>query len=277
MNAAEYHQQQLEQQEYEETEMTESTFEQLAALNVNDHTESKNGFTYLSWAWAHDQMARLDADFEWGTDDFPADSEGVVKYPYLATPAGCFVRVWVKFKGRTLRHTYPVIDHRNKAIAATDVDAMNINTAQMRAFAKCCALHGLGLYIYAGEDLPQAPDVSSMDAHKIILTGGKYEGISLGDLATKCGMAGLGHLQWMSIAERNPALREKAKEVWEKHRPELADADIEDMIADADNLDELMGIWRCMSDEQQDALKPQFTARKEELTPEKRDAAEARG
>ena len=92
--------------------MSKSDFESLAELNVNEHTESKNGFTYLSWAWAHQYLGKLDPDFDWFTHDF-LNAEGSTM-PYMQTPAGCFVRVTVTFKGKARTHTYPVIDHRNK-------------------------------------------------------------------------------------------------------------------------------------------------------------------
>lgn len=258
-------------------EMTQSNFEALAELNVNEHTEKKGNFTFLSWPWAHDYLAKLDPDFDWWPHDFAAESDGQILWPYMATPAGCFVRVTVRFKGKERTHTYPIIDHRNKSIIASDVSAMDVNTAIMRCFAKCCALHGLGLYIYAGEDLPQGPDVSKQAAHTIVVTNGKYQGQTLGELATKFGTPGLGYVKWMVSGHPDPVMREKAQEVWEAHAPELTDSDITDQLTDADCLDEITGLWRLLDSDQQAIFKPQFAARKLELKPENRDAAEARG
>ncbi len=120
-------------------------FKTLASINVNDKIEKKNGFSYLSWAYAHAKMAELDPDFDW----WPHDFNGL---PYLETPGGCMVKVTVRFGGKEKTHLFPVLDHRNKPIATPTV--FDINTSIMRAMVKCCALFGLGLYIYAGEDLP---------------------------------------------------------------------------------------------------------------------------
>lgn len=128
------------------TTETESWFTRLNALNVNEKVEQKNGFSYLSWAWAHARMAELDPEFDW----WPVEFDGL---PYLKTPGGCFVKITVKFQGKERSHLYPVLNHANKPIAEPTV--FDINTSIMRGFVKCCALFGLGLYIYAGEDLPE--------------------------------------------------------------------------------------------------------------------------
>jgi len=130
----------------DETQTAETWFHRLNTLNVNDKVEKKNGFSYLSWAWAHARLAELDADFDWGPDYFG-------EMPYLVLPQGCMVRVWVTFQGKTRRHLFPILDHRNKAI--TEPSSFDVNTSIMRGFVKCAALFGLGLYLYAGEDLPE--------------------------------------------------------------------------------------------------------------------------
>jgi hypothetical protein len=130
-----------------ETIETEQTwFHKLNRLNVNEKVEKKNGFSYLSWAWAHARMAELDPAFDW----WPVEFNGL---PYLVMPAGCMVKVAVKFQGVERSHLFPVLDHRNKPIM--EPTSFDINTSIMRAFVKCCALFGLGLYLYAGEDLPE--------------------------------------------------------------------------------------------------------------------------
>lgn len=255
--------------------MSKSDFETLAELNVNEHTEKKGQFTYLSWAWAHDYLARLDPEFDWWLHDFPASAEGQIKWPYMATPAGCFVRVTVKFKGKERTHTYPILNHQNRPIPADQLTSFDVNTAQMRAFAKCCALHGLGLYIFSGEDLPKGPDLADIPAHKVQVLGGKYDGMTLGDIATQGGRAGIGYIYWLSC--QNNDMAKKAKEVWDAHRPELTDEQVHDELQDAESLDELTGLYRCMTSEQQENFKEQFAARKAELAPPKRNAETARG
>ncbi len=118
-----------------------SAFERLAAVNVGPHTEKKNGLTYLSWAWAWDQLLRQDPE---------------AGYEYLEPRAfgndTVMVYCAVTAFGVTRTAHLPVMDHRNKAISFPD--AFAVNTAMQRCLVKAIALHGLGLYIYAGEDLP---------------------------------------------------------------------------------------------------------------------------
>lgn len=123
----------------------------LLKINVNDHTEKKNGLTYLSWAWAWAEVLKIDPQATWYASEYgPQGSE----VPYMQLPDGsCMVRVHVTIKGHIKSCLLPVMDHRNKAIKAPD--AFAVNTAVMRCLAKAISMHGLGLYIYAGEDLPE--------------------------------------------------------------------------------------------------------------------------
>jgi hypothetical protein len=127
---------------------TSNSFVQLAATNVNEHVEKKNGLSYLSWPWAVDQLLRADPTATWQYRDFAGS-------PHLTLADGTamvFCTVTAFGQGRTMQ--LPVMDHRNKAIA--NPDAFAVNTAMQRCLVKAIALHGLGLYIYAGEDLPEA-------------------------------------------------------------------------------------------------------------------------
>ena len=123
----------------------------LLKINVNAHTERKNGLTYLSWAWAWAEVLKIDPQATWYASEYgPQGSE----VPYMQLPDGsCMVRVFVTIKGHGKSCLLPVMDHRNKAIKAPD--AFAVNTAVMRCLAKAISMHGLGLYIYAGEDLPE--------------------------------------------------------------------------------------------------------------------------
>lgn len=121
-------------------------YAELAKVNVNEHIEKKNNLSYLSWAWAVDYMTRLDESAEWEYREW--DSK-----PYLTLPDGtCMVYCTVTFCGRKRTAHLPVMDYKNKPIV--NPDAFSINTTMQRALVKAIALHGLGLYIYAGEDLP---------------------------------------------------------------------------------------------------------------------------
>jgi len=123
-----------------------SKFAELAKINVNQHTEKKGNLTYLSWAWAVDQLLRLDDTAGW-------EYRWVGEKPYAQIGETCMVFCTVKAFGKDRTAQLPVMDHRNKAIA--NPTAMDVNTAMQRCLAKAIALHGIGLYIYAGEDLPE--------------------------------------------------------------------------------------------------------------------------
>jgi hypothetical protein len=122
-----------------------STFTELAKINVNQHTEKKGNLTYLSWAWAVDQLLRQDDAATWEY----RFHEGK---PYVQIGETCMVFCTVKAFGKERTAQLPVMDYKNKAIVTPD--AMEVNTAMQRCLAKAIALHGIGLYIYAGEDLP---------------------------------------------------------------------------------------------------------------------------
>ena len=123
-----------------------SSFARLAAINVNDHVEKKQGLSYLPWAWAVDQLLRADPTATWEY----RDCNGAPHLTLADGTAMVFCTVTAFGQSRTMQ--LPVMDHRNRAIV--NPDAFAINTAMQRALVKCVALHGLGLYLYAGEDLP---------------------------------------------------------------------------------------------------------------------------
>jgi hypothetical protein len=118
----------------------------LLKINVNEHTEKKNGLTYLSWAWAWQEAIKADPKATWGVKMFGDQ-------PYVSIGETKMVFVEVNMFDKALTCQLPVLDHRNKAIP--NPDAFQVNTAIMRCLAKAIAMHGLGLYIYAGEDLPE--------------------------------------------------------------------------------------------------------------------------
>ena len=127
----------------------------LLKINVNDHTEKKNGLTYLSWAWAWQEAIKADPKAKWEVNMFGANYD----QPYCRIGETAMVFVEVTMFDKTLPCQLPVLDHRNKAIP--NPDAFQVNTAIMRCLAKCIAMHGLGLYIYAGEDLPESDPVDA--------------------------------------------------------------------------------------------------------------------
>lgn len=121
--------------------MTEPSFQHLSKINVNDKIEKKNGLSYLSWPFAVEQLLLADPAATW-------DYGAPVRFGSDTLMVFCTVKAF----GKAMQAQLPVMDYRNKAIP--DPDAFAVNTAMQRCLVKAIALHGLGLYIYAGEDLP---------------------------------------------------------------------------------------------------------------------------
>lgn len=141
--------------------MTEQAlFNQLNSKNVNDHVEKKNGLTYLAWSYAHQELKRIDPKFTTKYHEFPHPDVNRDDYfvPFLATPEGYFIQTSVTVKGQTETEWLPVLDFRNKALSKGSATPFDINKAMKRCFVKAAALHGLGLYIYNGEEVPSASD-----------------------------------------------------------------------------------------------------------------------
>ena len=115
-------------------------YTELRKINVNDYIERKNGLAYLSWSWAVDQLLQLDESASWEYAEPKVFGETMMVF--------CTVHAFGKSRTAQL----PVMDFRNKAIH--NPDAFSVNTAMQRCLAKAISLHGLGMYIYAGEDLP---------------------------------------------------------------------------------------------------------------------------
>jgi hypothetical protein len=121
---------------------------ELLKINVNGHLEKKGNLSYLSWAWAWAEVLKIDPSARWTAHEW--DNSPVM----VLRNGTAMVKVSVEIKGDIKTCILPVMDNRNKAIV--DPDAFAVNTAIMRCLAKAIAMHGLGLYIYAGEDLPEA-------------------------------------------------------------------------------------------------------------------------
>lgn len=126
-----------------------SIFETLNSVNVNGHTEKKNGLTYLSWAWAWAEIKKAYPDAQYTIYETP---EGCI---YWTDGRTCWVKTGVTINGLEHIEYLPVMDYRNAAIPVDKVTSTDANKAIQRSLTKSCARHGLGLYIYAGEDLPE--------------------------------------------------------------------------------------------------------------------------
>ena len=128
---------------------TQNTFNKLFKTDVSKYTQKKGKFNYLSWAYAVQELKKVCPTARWGVTKAEDGS------PFFQTSCGHFVEVWVDVEGVSLSQVHPVLDNRNQPIE--NPNSFHINTSLQRALAKCIALHGLGLYIFAGEDLPE-PD-----------------------------------------------------------------------------------------------------------------------
>ena len=128
-------------------------FEKLAAINCNDKTERKNGLTYLSWAWAWDQFKRL------YPDSYYTIYEGQGGCLYHTDGHTCWVKTGVTLVDGDFSREHieylPVMDFKNRSIPLELITSFDANKAIQRSLTKAVARHGLGLYIYAGEDLPE--------------------------------------------------------------------------------------------------------------------------
>jgi len=140
----------------------------LLKINVNDHTEKKNGLTYLSWAWAWAEVLKADPSSTFEVKTFMRDQ--YTEMPYMDVNGTGMVWVTVTIFGKPMTCMLPVMNHRNQPIQ--NPDAFQVNTAIMRCMTKAVALHGLSLYIYAGEDLPES-DEKEAPAPKATTTMGE--------------------------------------------------------------------------------------------------------
>ena len=179
------------EQEYLET-ITEGknmkTFKELREINVNEFTEKKGQLTYLSWTWAVDTLLQNDPQATWEFPEPKTYNDTVMVF--------CNVTAM----GKTMLMQLPVMDNRNNAIV--NPDTRKISDATMRCLAKCIACFGIGLYIYAGEDLP------SIDTDITPMVNGMKQAKSLDDLKTKFSAA------WKMLA-KEPKLQQEIQAAYE--------------------------------------------------------------
>ena len=127
-------------------------FTQLNSINVNDKTEQKNGLTYLSWAWSWGEVKKLFPD---ATYTVYENADGLF---YHTDGMTCWVKTGVTVNGIEHIEFLPVMDYKNRSIPREKVTSFDVNKAIQRSLTKAVARHGLGLYIYAGEDLPEGEE-----------------------------------------------------------------------------------------------------------------------
>lgn len=149
------------------------SIETLLKRDVNAHTEKKNNLTYLSWAWAWAEALKADPKATFKVEMFGDKC-------YMEINGTAMVWVTVTMFDKPMTCQLPVMDSSNKAIPLkgytavskygkeyrVECDAFAVNTAIMRCMTKALSLHGLGLYIYAGEDLPE----EDAQPEKVVIT-----------------------------------------------------------------------------------------------------------
>ena len=164
------------------TAKKKDVFHTLDKIDANEYKRSKGKLAYLSWTDALTGVLRIYPDTTWVVHEFPMmqgvfevhdtygnDGDGTaikmsdtfkvgtkantdILVPFLRDQSGCYVKVTVTIEGLDRTEILPVLNHVNKPIP--NPNSFEINTSIKRCMAKCLALHGLGLYIYRGEDLP---------------------------------------------------------------------------------------------------------------------------
>lgn len=137
--------------------MEKSIFERLNSVNVNDKVEQKNGLAYLSWSFAWGEVKKVDPE---ATYTIYENADG---WNYHTDGRTAWVKTGVTVGGIEHIEYLPVMDFRNKSISVDNITSFDVNKTIQRSLTKACARHGLGLYIYAGEDLPEAERMSDDD------------------------------------------------------------------------------------------------------------------
>ena len=143
---------------------TDNYFSKLNSINCNDKTEKKNGLTYLAWAYAWGEVKKLFPD---ATYTIYENAQG---WFYHTDGNTCWVKTGVTINGIEHIEYLPVMDFKNRSIPVEQVTSFDVNKAIQRSLTKAVARHGLGLYIYAGEDLPdegEQQDVQSQPSKAV--------------------------------------------------------------------------------------------------------------
>lgn len=143
------------------SEQKKNVFEVLAAINCNEHTEKKNGLTYLSWAWAWTECKKR---FPLAYYTIYENEQG---RPYFDDGRTAWVKTGVTIEGLEHIEYLPILDQSaHKSLQVSAITSWDMNKAIQRSLTKALARHGLGLYIYAGEDLPDTEDEKPAEAKK---------------------------------------------------------------------------------------------------------------
>ena len=191
-------------------------FEELSKISVIEHTENKNGLTYLSWTWAWSEIKKQCPDANYEIEKF----ENNLPYTYDEN-TGYMVFTKMTIDNQTYEMWLPVMDGNNKAMlnhpytykvkeykdgkwtggyiekSVEPASMFDINKTIMRCLVKNIAMFGLGIYIYAGEDMPEGYEITKEEAGRIIVSYGKYAGKTL----EKINQTDQKYLMWMISQE----------------------------------------------------------------------------
>ena len=192
--------------------ITDSVFEVLNSINVNEHIEKKTGLSYLSWAWA---WAEVKKRFPEANYTIYENADGLF---YHTDGRTAWVKTGVTICGLEHIEYLPVMDVRNKSIPLENITSFDVNKAVQRSLTKAVARHGLGLYVYAGEDVPESeqtpierPNVSDDTLRAQVLSIAVKKGVS--EDAVK-GALYFGSKTWDSL--NNDELRKLKKQLVER-------------------------------------------------------------
>ena len=136
-------------------------FTALNEINVSDKTEKKGNLTYLSWAWAWGELKKRHPD---ATYTIYENADGLFYHHDNKT---AWVKTGVTVNGIEHIEYLPVMDYKNNSITLDRITSTDVNKTIQRSLTKAVARHGLGLYIYAGEDLPDDNSSQKISASKI--------------------------------------------------------------------------------------------------------------
>lgn len=134
---------------FERSDFTDNYFNELNAVNVQDKVEKKNGLSYLSWSYAWGEVKKRHPD---ATYTIYENADG---WFYHTDGKTAWVKTGVTVNGIEHIEYLPVMDFRNKSIPVEQITSFDVNKTIQRSLTKAVARHGLGLYVYAGEDLPE--------------------------------------------------------------------------------------------------------------------------
>ena len=167
------------------------TFKVLNDINLNNKIQEKIGLKYLSWAYAWGELKRIYPDATYTIYTRKVESEERIKkedreiinryvneIPYFTDGRTCYVKVGVTINNVEYVELLPVMDNHNQSVDINIITMTAVNKAIQRAFVKACARHGLGLYIYAGEDLPEV-DKKVIDFNALADTCNRFATVTL--------------------------------------------------------------------------------------------------